>query len=312
VSRSGLQPPYGIISDLLKQGLVVPFLGAGASLVGRQQGEWNPGQPAFLPSARELAAYLADQSEYPSEEQDPGNLAKIASYYVESGGRSRLRACLRNVLNHEFQSNALHEMLAGISAPLVMVVTNYDTLLEQAFRAKGKPYDLVVYPADREDIGDSVLWWPHEADQPEVVNRPNEFQLEFGKRPLIFKIHGTVVPKTDQWDSFVITEEDYVDFLSRMVDNTAIPAVFYQYFRERSFLFLGYSLGDWNLRVILKNLSRCLASRQGGDRHEPLPSWAIQLYPSELERLLWEKRNVRIYGMDLSEFVVRMKERLGV
>ena len=308
---SGLQPPYGIIADLLKQGMVVPFLGAGASLVGRE-GKWNGKEPTFLPSGQELADYLADKSEFPLEEHDVGNLAKIASYYAESAGRSRLRSCLRGVLNHEFPCNALHELLAGIPAPLVMVATNYDTLLEQAFRAKGRPYDLLVYTAEREDIGESVLWWPHNAERPETVDRPNEFQVEFGERPLIFKIHGTVVSQSDEWDTFVITEEDYVDFLSRMVDNTAIPAVFYQYFRERSFLFMGYSLNDWNLRVILKNLSRCLTPRHGGERHETLPSWAIQLRPSELERLLWEKKNVRIYGMDLVEFVARMKERLEV
>src|SRR5260370_10469076 len=94
--------------------------------------------------------------------------------------------------------------------------------------------------------------------------------------------------------------------------STKNSAIVYQYFRERSFLFMGYRLNDWNLRVILKNLSRCLAPRHGGERHETLPSWAIQLHPSELERLLWEKKNVRIYGMDLGEFVERMKERLGV
>jgi hypothetical protein len=305
-----LQPPYGIIAEQLKQARVVPFLGAGASLVGRAPGQWSPEKPMFLPSARELAAYLADQSQFPSEGEGGYDLAKIASYYVESANRPLLRSCLRGVFNHEFRCNALHELLADIPAPLVMVATNYDTLLEQAFQTRGKPYDLMVYTAERADSGESLLWWPHGAERPETIDRPNQFQLEFGKRPLIFKIHGTVVSQTDEWDTFVITEEDYVDFLSRMVDNTAIPAVFYQYFRDRSFLFLGYSLGDWNLRVILKNLSRCLTSRRGGE-DEQVTSWAIQLHPSELERVLWDKRHVRIYGMDLQEFVLRMKERLG-
>jgi len=300
-----IQPPYGIIASQLQDGLVVPFLGAGASMVGRGSERWNPTKPSFLPSGRELADYLAGISEFPEDAGDAGNLAKIASFYVESAGRTPLRKCLRRLLNQPFPCNSLHEFLADIPTPLVIVVTNYDTLLEQAFRAKGRPYDLLVYSADSQGAGDSVLWWPHEAKQPEIVDRPNEFQIDFGKRSVIFKIHGSVVPDTEKWDTFVITEEDYLDFLSRMVENSAIPAVFYTYFRERSFLFLGYSLADWNLRVILKNLNRCLSSRQ-------MVSWAIKLGPSELERILWRNRNVRLYGMDLGEFVVRMRERLGL
>jgi SIR2-like domain len=44
---------------------------------------------------------------------------------------------------------------------MMIVTTNYDTLLEQAFLEAQKPYELVVYPADNEEYANGVLWWPH-------------------------------------------------------------------------------------------------------------------------------------------------------
>jgi hypothetical protein len=305
-------PPYGIICNRLKMGRVIPFLGAGASFVERPPGaKWDAAEPLFLPSGGELANFLAEEAEFPSP--DPGersDLAKVSSYYADIAGRRTLRERLREVLNHEYRTSLLHELLAAVPAPLVIVVTNYDTLVEQAFRAAGKPYELVVYPADRKDIANAILWWPPEALEP-LVKAPNELDIDLSKSTVIYKMHGSIVHETEAWDNFVITEEDYVEFLSRMTASAAIPSLFYPYFRDRSFLFLGYSLRDWNLRVILKNLSKYFYKRAAASNDEDqLPSWAIQRSPSELERQLWKKRNVNIFDLALSEFAGKLQQRL--
>jgi len=114
-------------------------------------------------------------------------------------------------------------------------------------------------------------------------------------------MHGTVDGRQRKWDSFVITEDDYVDFLSRMASNTAVPSLFKQHFHNRQFLFLGYGLRDWNLRVILRDVFK--------DRQDKLRSWAIQSKPTELERKLWEHRNVNIYDVEIDEFVNQLRAR---
>jgi hypothetical protein len=300
------EPPYGVIWNRLRTGKVVPFLGAGASFLGRPpQAIWDPNRPLFLPSGLELARFLAEEAEFPSTDpRDREDLAKVCSYYADVSGRRTLRERLREVLNHDYRSGTVHELLASVSVHQVIVTTNYDTLAEQAFRAAHKPYDLVVYPGDRKDIGNAILWWPHGSSQPQV-KAPNELDIDLTKTTVIFKMHGTI-QEVAEWDNFVITEEDYVEFLSRMTTNAAVPSLFYPYFRERSFLFLGYSLRDWNLRVVLKNLSKCLSRRDDDE----LPSWAIQQNPSELERKLWDKRNVCIFDLALDEFVSRIRERV--
>ena len=59
----------------------------------------------------------------------------------------------------------------------------------------------------------------------------------------------------------------------------------------------------------MKNLRRQLTSEGGvvleDDR---APSWAIQRFPSALERILWAGRGVKIYDLDLDQFVKRLSE----
>ena len=52
-------------------------------------------------------------------------------------------------------------------------------------------------------------------------------------------------------------------FLSRMTQGLAVPSLFYEHFSERSFLFLGYSLCDWNTRVVLRNLAKYFPTQLG-------------------------------------------------
>src|SRR4029077_9139477 len=137
---------------------------------------------------------------------------------------------------------------------------------------------------ERGSFGNSLLWWGHGKTEPEAVEA-KELDLDLDNTSVIYKMHGTV-GKDAKWDNFVITEEDYVEFLSRMTTNTssAVPAQFYQYSRNRSFLFLGYSLRGWNLRVGLRNLRRQFEGAGSGDQgsENDVPSWAIQRKPSPL------------------------------
>jgi SIR2-like domain len=271
---------------------------------------WSP-KSSRLPSARDLAVYLATMSSFPgSGAQEFEDLARVASYSADISGRPQLRRHLRRALNRSVQFRELHGFLASVPAHLLCIVTNYDTLLEEAFRARGKKFDLLIYPADRRDNLNSLLYVENGVGEPQYVEA-NSLDLDFEHRSVIYKMHGTIWPQDEALDNFVITEEDYIEFLSRMTSNasSAVPAQFYQFSRTRSFLFLGYSLRDWNLRVILKNLRRELISATGRMLDDdPVPSWAIQRQPSALEQRLWGRRRVEIFDMDLDYFVEQLVE----
>lgn len=305
------EPPYGEIRDLMEEGQVIPFLGAGVNFGTRQPANqsWDIRTSPFLPSGAELSRYLANRSNFPSKEAtDLSDLAKVASYFVETSARRRLRERLREVFDRDFVPCDIHHYLAEVNAPILIVTTNYDDLTERAFKAKGRPFDLVVHPTDRKDVEASVLWWKHDATEPVAVP-PNQLYIDLSTTSVIYKMHGTVDRAGHKWDSYVITEDDYVDFLSRMTGQTAVPALFMRHFRTRHFLFLGYGLRDWNLRVVLKNLKSVIPGGATSDDEEELRSWAIQFRPSDLEMELWNARNVKIYDVDINDFVRRLREQ---
>jgi hypothetical protein len=287
------EPPYGIILPLLLTGKVVPFLGAAASKVNGNGAAVQP------PSGTDLAEELARRSRLPSDDpRDRRDLARVSSYYVDVSNRDSLRSELRRVfVNDQYCCNELHRLLAHIADRMVIVTTNYDTLLEQAFREEGKEYDLLVYPADNDEYANGMLWWEHGKEEPRKLKANEIDDAEIGRRNLIYKMHGSVSATSSDWDSFVITEEDYVEFLARK--RNAVPTAFRRFFKDHFFLFLGYGLQDWNFRVLLKEVSGA------GNT-----SWAILKNPSLLDQALWGQRKVKLYDLLLEDFVAELKKEL--
>jgi hypothetical protein len=291
---SQLEPPYPLIRDGLSQGKVIPFLGSGASLGKRNPNEtpWNE-KAEFLPTATELATYLVNKTNFPQDEST--ELAKVAQYYNVVGGRDPLDDALHNIFDRDYPLTSLHTLLADITVPLLIVTTNYDDLIERAFRFKGRPYDVIIHTIDTA-FADRLLWYCHSEHEPvEII--PNKLDIDLGSVTVIYKMHGAVDRRDPARDQYVITEDDYIDFLTRMTRRRAVPAIFAEPFQTRHFLFLGYSLRDWNLRVVLNRIEKDLG------RRKEIKSWAIQHKPSPLEQRFWQERGVEVYNMTLEEFV---------
>lgn len=303
-------PPYKVIWDQIVAGHVVPFLGAGASLTGTPAGEWND-QATMPPTGGQLTNWLGQQAGLTSESND---LPKVASYYEVTSGRAPLRESLSNVFRRKFALGAVHRFLASVPTPMLIITTNYDSLIEDAFREAGKEFHLVVYPNDRLDIAGQVLWWEPGSKKP-TSHSPSTLNLSprDAKASIIYKMHGSARPEFDQSratpeDNFVITEEDYVAFLSLMMASSAVPAHFMAHCRNCHFLFLGYGLRDWNFRVMLETLKPARALKSAGSGSDRM-SWAIQWEVTEVEEELWRRRQVGLYQMDVSTFVAGVEAK---
>jgi len=297
------QPPFPLISRALRQGQAIPFVGSGCSPGGRVPDpehyivhEEN-GAPA-LPYASELAGYLAKLSSFPDSERP--DLTKVAQFCFATAGLDLLRDALHLVFNKDFEYGGLHKYLASVAAgkPLLIVTTNYDDLIERAFRDRGQPFDLVIHTTDPA-LGDQVHWQPHGPGDP-VPILPNKLDINLETTTVIYKMHGTVDRRSGKRDQYVITEDDYVEFLGRMTKNKAIPAIFAEPFQTRGFLFLAYSLSDWNLRVVLSRIEKELLSKK---QRKGIKSWSIQYKVSPLENRLWQERGIDVYDMTIDAFV---------
>ena len=79
----------------------------------------------------------------------------------------------------------------------------------------------------------------------------------------------------------MITEDHYIEYLTRTDISRLLPPNLVDRFKRSNFLFLGYSLRDWNLRAIL-------AADLAGTTRPGLANWAVLLNPREIESESWE------------------------
>jgi hypothetical protein len=355
-------PPYKFIADGLRAGEVIPFFGAAASAVYRPQNEtWQPGKP-FMPFGSELARILASDSSYPASDAAynlaladllgavrslganipadqveatiapvlrehvgrPPDLALIASWAEHvQGHRRAVNRELRQSFAVEAQPGLLHTLLAGIEGTQVYITTNYDDLLERALTAR-TPHVIV-------DRGEKGLWVAAAGGISQrvastgrelhaLLNNPRTLRPS---HPIIFKMHGSIDRAMARNDSYLITEEDYVDFLGR-AGGSYVPPYIAGLIEGKDFLFLGYSLEDWNVRVILRKLlKRARQTRDGQARdketeatEDPIDEevevrfWAIVRGRSDVEQEVWQAQNLNIYPMDLCKFAEELANRL--
>jgi hypothetical protein len=326
--------PFGTIARDLRQGICIPFLGAGAS-------SFPTDIAAKPPSAQALAMELAEEWQYPQYEVfqkianskkradvdkrvrarlDCENLMQVSSW-VEHGGlgdrlrlNEKLRACLAD---KPLLPNPLHKLLACAAReqPMAIITTNYDDLIELALDELKVPFDLFVVAIDRSVGGAGVRGatlfrsaqehsGPAAQDKFEPVTGEQELlavEMDAAgeirlNQTVLFKIHGHIGRGRKTDDTFVITEEDYVSFLGRMGSgNSVIPADLAVLMLSRRLLFLGYGLRDWNFRVLFDRLARM--------RVQAITSYAIAYDIDSAERRLWDQRKVQVFSADLNKFV---------
>jgi hypothetical protein len=294
---------FRMIADRILDGVVVPFLGDGVNLCERPDSvSWQVG--GYPPSTPEVAVQLATDVGYPF--QDRTDLLRVSQYVDEMLGRGPLYELLHGVFDADYAPTPIHRLLASLpslirahastkrrSFPLI-VTTNYDDVLERAFKDAGEEYDLVTYIADGSEGGKFLHTRP-EGDA-RVISQPNNYaELRFDERPVIAKIHGSVVRQTEDHDSYVITENHYIDYLSRNDVAQLIPVSLAAKMKTSQVLFLGYSLRDWNMRVILHRL--------WGSQWWGRYSWAIQPYPDGVDERSWARRNVKLLHAGLREYI---------
>jgi hypothetical protein len=310
LSNGGLSHHYQLVAGEIRAGRVIPFLGAGANLCGRpEELTWRPGQFDWLPNGAELSSYLAGLFSYDGKNEE--DLVRVSQYVTLTVGAYPLYSELRRLLDGDYPPTALHRFLAEVPAILrrhqdpppyqLILSTNYDDVLERAFIEAEEPFDLVSYNATGRDRG-KFTHRPHNGP-PTTILEPNTYHgLTTENRTVILKIHGAVDRADKDRDSFVITEDHYIDYLARTDVSKLFPVMLVEKLRHSHCLFLGYSLRDWNLRVIL--------NRIWGDETLRSKSWAIQLNPDPLDQGLWSLRDVMILDVPLEEYVGRLREAL--
>jgi hypothetical protein len=305
--------PFGQVAAWLSHGEIVPFLGTGASR--------SSNDIANMPDGRALADELTGlmSGAIPPGAQD--NLAKVAQFFENAVfDRPALYEYLHKRLEVQqahTQPGAAARMLAKISTgslPFFLITTNYDSFIERAFRDAGRPLCVITQNMRDPENGASKV----NLIRPDGTTGQEdsfEFQWNDSRYPLgtafLFKMHGSVHrAEPDGPDDVIITEDDYVDFMVSSGGNISPyfpPSSLTNAYKRRRFLFLGYSLYDWNFRAFL----RMLVLRNALSGREMRRHYAIQLNPDAIEVQLWKQRNVNLYDGDIAEFCDRTMKSLA-
>lgn len=306
--------PFGLVGEWLADGEIVPFIGAGASAVGIES-------EAAPPDANGLADELVDTMRAKLPDTASGELAKVAQYFARTAhDRPTLYQFLRKRFETQLENTdpgAVASTLAKAprrDKPLFLITTNYDSLIERAFRKAGR--EICVITQNMRDLknGASAV---HLILPNGDVSEEGSIEFDWADRArfkpdcvFLLKMHGSVHVKAPMADDVIITEDDYVDFMVNAGGSSNSPffpppSLTAEY-KQRPFLFLGYSLSDWNFRAFLRMLARRNALVGGSDDGERR-HYAIQREPDPLEVELWKYRNVRLFSGDLGAFCAQVE-----
>jgi DNA-binding SARP family transcriptional activator len=258
----------------------------------------------------DLATRLAQRFDYA---ENGSGLPRVAQYIAVMKGSGPLYDELHALLDADVTPTPIHRFFASLPPALrergvphqLLVTTSYDLALETAFLEAGEEFDVVSYVAAGPARGRFCHISPDGTGR--MIDLPNTYatELSLEQRTVILKLHGQVDRAADrEWESFVVTEDDYIDYLARSDVAGAVPVGLAAKLRRSHFLFLGYTMADWNLRVILNRL--------WSDQPLSYRSWAVQPQAKPLEREFWRRRDVDVQELPLERYVETLAGYAGL
>jgi hypothetical protein len=201
-----------------------------------------------------VAQYLATTQgeDFPRHELLDALMANLAARVSElqpDGGAETLADLVQAVGWQNLISdnpNEAHRVLADLNLPLYLT-TNVDSFMVEALKAYGRePVREICRWSEDLDGLDSQL-----GDESDYVPTVDE--------PLVYHFFGS----DDEVDSLVITEDHFFSFLVRtLAEQDRIPYVVRDALSSTSLMFVGYSLYDWEFRVLMHGLVNNLSQRR--------------------------------------------------
>ena len=237
-------------------------------------------------------------------------LTSISSYYEYRGERRDLWSRLFDAVAPKETPTETHRLIAEVAQShlasndlwndYLIITTNYDSLMEKALDERKVPYvvlrwkrkDRCIYPRFANLPAPEIARL--EEENPPVT--PGQFVLNKRQRmAIVYKMHGCLHKDlVDDDDGLVVSDNDYVDFISNERD--IIPSCVGSLLGPRSLLFLGYSFSDWNVRSVYETIVNRTAKKKGRD-------YAVPRSVSRFEEVYFGRRDIVLVLTDLAAFV---------
>jgi len=276
----------GQVAEAVRKQQCILFLGAGAHAPPPVESRFHypkAQRPPFGAAlSRELARDCDLEGRFPGE--DVANLQRVALFYEIARSRRQLADAVHTAVHVDRRPSPMLHALAQLDFPLV-ITTNYDQLFEMALTAAGKQPRVAIYT-------------PH-------LEATTDYRDPTPQSPVIFKIHGDI----SRPETLVITDEDYIQFVLRMSNKEPydpVPLRLKLCLTDWTTLFVGYSLVDYNLRLLFRTL------RWSIDRAIVPDMYSVDHRPDPLIFDVWhnQRRYVKFIAQDVWSFVPQLYERV--
>lgn len=168
-----------------------------------------------FPSWKEVIDRFSGPFSEQKERYSQSEYLRIPQKYYNLRGHKEYYDLLREIFDRDLQSNKIHDEILNLN-PIHLITTNYDDLLEKAIDARGLFYDVIA------------------KDEEVSQTRTKHF---------LIKMHGDV-----KHQNVVLKENDYLSYSSqfRLIE-TMVKSII----ASNITLFIGYSLNDRNMKLIL-------------------------------------------------------------
>ncbi|MBG6158362.1 hypothetical protein IWQ52_004161 [Labrenzia sp. EL_159] len=239
------------LKEAVRSNQAILFAGAGVSAV------------LGAPTWGELIDRIGDELGFEADvfRSLSANYLTLAEYYkIERGEIGPLRSWMDknwNFSDEEIKSSRVHELIVELDFPTIYT-TNYDSNIERAFELRGKKVRKIV------DVKDFLF---RESDVRQVIKLHGDFQND---------------------ESIVLTETSYFDRLSF---ESPLDIRLRSDVLARPVLFIGYSLSDINVRILLYKLWQTWNSSPHSE-HQP-NSYVFLPQPNEIEEKVLARWGVK-------------------
>lgn len=277
---------FDYVVNSIKKGECILFLGAGVHFPSddlKYDYDATACPPLGTKFSEDLAGKCSFAKLFPTE--SARNLQRVAMCYELEHSRLQLVTEIRNAVDTNKKPSPAVCALAQLPFQLV-ITTNYDRLFEEALINAGKRPVVHVY-------------------NPKEGEKTPDYSTPDAKNPYVFKLHGDIQSP----ETIVISDEDYIQFVLRMSEkeyNHPVPQTFRYNLSRWPTLFVGYSLLDYNLRLLFKTL------RWKMDIAQVNPAYSVDPYPDPLIFDVWhsQKKYVTFVAQDVWTFVPALYEKV--
>jgi len=209
--------------------------------------------------------------------------SRAAMHLEQRRGVDYINQLMNHIYTKDFDPTALHKTILNMQ-PRFIIDTNRDSKLQELLAFE--PHTLLIGKARilDNDYRYEIFEWDLENKKYFQVE---ESALDDAKK-ILFKPMGSTLPEP----SFVISDADYVDWLTEAMGGYAVPSVLKTYRKTKKYLFLGTSFDRDTDRMVAHELTHDL---EGG--------YVINDKPlSKKEKKFIERHNLELIEMSLEAF----------